>query len=62
MALSVIFITVIFILIISNSLAIYNYKGSSILFVYCFVNIYVYYLQFMFTITTEELGKLENPN
>ena len=42
----------------SNQLIPYNYTGSTILLVYGLVNVYVYYLQYMFTITKEEAKKL----
>ena len=48
----------IFIVVASNQLIPYNYTGSTILLVYGLVNVYVYYLQYMFTITKEEAKKL----
>ena len=52
------FILLIFIAVASNQLIPYNYTGSTILLVYGLVNVYVYYLQYMFTITKEEAKKL----
>jgi hypothetical protein len=61
MAFSSAFIIGVFIIVVSNALAPYNYSGSSILVVYTLVNVYVYYLQYMFTITREEAARLEHP-
>jgi hypothetical protein len=58
MAFSSAFIFGIFIIIVSNSLVLFSYSGSSILIVYGLVNIYVYYIQYMFTITRDEVDKL----
>lgn len=57
---SSIFIVALFIIIATNSLMPYNYSGSAIFLVYGFVNVYVYYLQYMYTITREEADKLDN--
>lgn len=53
MVISSVFIFIIFIVVAANQLIPYNYSGSSVLLVYGLVNIYVYYLQYMFTITRE---------
>lgn len=58
MVFSCMFILALFIIIATNSLILFNYKGSSILLVYGLINIYVYYLQYMYSITGEELLKL----
>ena len=58
MMFSCIFIFTILVIILSNSLMPYNYSGSAIIVVYGFVNIYVYYLQMMYTITEEEVEKI----
>lgn len=58
MAFSSAFIFGVFIIVVSNSLILYNYSGSGIMVVYGLINIYVYYLQYMFTITREEVEKL----
>jgi len=60
MVFSCIFILSLFIIIASNSLVLFNYKGPSILLVYGLINIYVYYLQYMYSITREESLKLVN--
>ena len=59
MVISSLFIFVIFIVIAANQLIPYNYNGFSVLLIYGLVNIYVYYLQYMFTITREEAEKLD---
>lgn len=59
MVFSVMFIVVIFILAASNSLVPYHYEGSAIFLVYSFVNMYVYYIQYMFSITQQEALKME---
>jgi hypothetical protein len=56
---SSIFIIVIFIISVSNAFIPYSYEGSAIFFAYSFVNIYVYYIQYMFTITTDEAVNME---
>jgi uncharacterized protein YhhL (DUF1145 family) len=61
MAFSCAFILAVFIIVVSNALAPYNYNGSGILVVYSLVNIYVYYLQYMFTVTREETERMVNP-
>lgn len=61
MAFSSVFIFAVFIIVISNSLILFNYSGSVILLVYALINVYIYYLQYMFTITREEVDKLSNP-
>ncbi len=53
MVISSVFVFIIFIVVAANQLIPYNYNGSSVLLVYGLVNIYVYYLQYMFTITRE---------
>jgi hypothetical protein len=60
MVISSAFIFFIFIIVAGNQLIPYNYSGSAILLVYGLVNLYVYYLQYMFTITREEAEKLRN--
>ena len=59
MVISSVFIFLIFIIVAANQLIPYNYSGSTVLLVYGLVNLYVYYLQYMFTITKEEAEKLE---
>lgn len=61
MAFSSVFIFAVFIIVISNSLILFNYSGSVVLLVYALINVYIYYLQYMFTITREEVNKLVNP-
>jgi hypothetical protein len=61
MAFSSAFIIGVFIIVVSNALAPYNYSGSSVLVVYALVNVYVYYLQYMFTVTREEAARLKHP-
>lgn len=61
MSFSCAFILAIFIIVVSNALAPYNYNGSGILVVYSMVNIYVYYLQYMFTVTREETERIVHP-
>lgn len=58
MVFSSIFIFALFVLVASNSLVLYNYSGAAILLVYGLTNTYIYYLQYMFTITREEAAKL----
>jgi hypothetical protein len=53
MVFSIIFIVAIFIIVASNSLVPLYYEGSAIFLVYAFVNLYVYYIQYMFTTTRE---------
>lgn len=53
MILSAFFIFAIFVIVVSNSLILYNYSGEKIFFTYSLINVYVYYLQYMFTITRE---------
>jgi len=60
MVISSVFIFLIFVVVAANQLIPYNYSGSAILLVYGLVNLYVYYLQYMFTITKEEAQKLEH--
>jgi len=60
MVISSVFIFIIFIVVAANQLLPYNYNGSSVLLVYGLVNIYVYYLQYMFRITREEADKLDD--
>jgi membrane protein YdbS with pleckstrin-like domain len=55
---SLVFLLAVIIIISSNALAIFNYKPSSILLVYTFVNTYIIYLQYMYSITREELDKI----
>lgn len=62
MVFSSVFIIAVFIIIISNSLILYNYSAPAILIIFTLVNIYVYYLQYMYTITREELDKINNPS
>jgi hypothetical protein len=59
MVFSSVFIFAVFLIITSNALMPLNYSGSSIVLVYGLVNVYVYYLQIMYTITEEEVGKLQ---
>jgi phosphatidylglycerophosphate synthase len=59
MVFSIIFIIAMFIIVASNSLVPYGYQGSAIFLVYAFVNLYIYYIQYMFTITKEESIKYE---
>jgi hypothetical protein len=54
MSFSSVFIFAVFIMLISNSLILFNYSGSVVLIVYGLINVYVYYLQYMYTITREE--------
>lgn len=61
MSFSSVFIFAVFIIVISNSLILFNYSGSVILLVYALINVYIYYLQYMFTITREEVDKLADP-
>ena len=61
MVFSGVFIFAVFIIIVSNSLILYNYSAPVILIIFTLINIYVYYLQYMYTITREELDKIENP-
>ena len=60
MVFSCVFILVLFILLVSNSLTLFNYSGSAIMVSYGFINTYVYYLQYMYAITGEELEKIES--
>ena len=55
------FILAVFIILVSNALVPYNYSGSTILVVYSLINVYIYYLQYMYTITRDELERLEHP-
>lgn len=48
---SSIFIVVIFIIACSNAFIPFNYEGPVIFLTYAFVNIYIYYLQYMYTVT-----------
>lgn len=61
MVFSSVFILAVFIVVVSNSLILYNYSAPAILIVYTLINIYLYYLQYMYTITPEELQKLSDP-
>lgn len=55
MIFSIIFIIALFIMVAANSFVPYHYEGSAIFLVYGFVNVYIYYIQYMFTITKEEV-------
>jgi len=59
MVFSIVFIVAIFIIVASNTLVPYHYEGSAIFLVYSFVNLYVYYIQYMFTTTREESERME---
>lgn len=56
---SSIFIVIIFIIACSNAFIPYNYEGPVIFLTYAFVNMYIYYLQYMFSITREEAEKMD---
>lgn len=55
MTISTIFIITIFVSVASNKLTPYNYQGSSIIIVYGLINTYFYYLQYMFTVTLDQI-------
>ena len=56
---SSVFIIALFIIIASNAFVPFYYSGSAIFVVYAFINVYVYYIQYMFTITKSEAAKME---
>ena len=61
MSFSSVFIFAVFVIVVSNSLVLFNYEGSQIFLVYSLINLYVYYIQYMFSITSDELAKLSMP-
>jgi len=46
---SLVFMLLMFVVIVTNGISIYNFDASNILFLYVLMNIYVYYLQYMYT-------------
>lgn len=51
MVFSSIFIFAVFVMAVTNSFILFNYSGPVILAVYGLINIYIYYLQYMFSVT-----------
>jgi hypothetical protein len=46
---SLVFMLLMLVIIVTNGISIYNFDGSGILYLYVLMNIYVYYLQYMYT-------------
>lgn len=60
--LSLFFILAMALLLYTDSFTIFNYSGQRIFLVYTFFNFYVFYLQYMYTITREENYILKQGN
>lgn len=56
---SFIYIILIIFMLIVSGFGVYEYAGNRILILYTFMNMYTYYLQYMYTVTRDQANNLD---